>query len=89
MNKIAFTAKAIKNLKQIDQRYYNIIKQKILTLAEFPNVDLDIKKLHGQPNKYRMRVGRYRVLFEVIDGQPKIIEIQAIAKRDERTYTTH
>lgn len=46
----------------------------------------DIKKLQGQDNKYRLRVGFYRVIFEWIDGEPKIIEIQFIKKRDEQTY---
>ena len=34
---------------------------------------------------YRMRVGRYRVLFDH-DDFIKIIEIQEVKKRDERTY---
>ena len=87
MNRITFTAKAIRNLKQVDRRYYETIKQKILMLVDFPNVQLDIKRLQGQIGKFRMRVGRYRIIFEVIDGEPKIIEIQLVAKRDERTYT--
>lgn len=86
MNKITFTVKAIKALQRIDQRYYLAIKQKILMLVDFPNVQLDIKKLNADDKKYRLRVGRYRVLFEWIDGEPKIIEIQAVSKRDEQTY---
>lgn len=87
MNEIKFTARAIRALNKIDRRYYLAIKQKILMLVHFPDVQLDIKQLQGQNGKYRLRVGRYRVIFEVIDGEPKIIEIQTVAKRDERTYT--
>ena len=34
---------------------------------------------------FRLRVGRYRVFFD-FDGQIKIIAIQEVKKRDERTY---
>lgn len=85
-NEIKFTSKAIKNLSKVDKRYYEAIKRKILILANFPNVELDIKKLQGEADCYRLRVGRYRIIFEWIDGVPKIIEIQAIVKRDEQTY---
>jgi mRNA-degrading endonuclease RelE of RelBE toxin-antitoxin system len=34
---------------------------------------------------YRLRVGRYRVLFDHVDVI-RIIKIQEVKKRDERTY---
>lgn len=86
-NEILITRKAEKQLDRIDSRYIESILTAIDKLADFPNVQADIKPLQGQDGKFRMRVGRYRVIFEVIDGEPKIIEIQLIAKRDERTYT--
>ncbi|MEG9498736.1 type II toxin-antitoxin system RelE family toxin [Mannheimia indoligenes] len=87
MNKITFTGKADKQLAKIDSRYIQAILNAIEALALFPDVQLDIKKLRGYINRFRLRVGRYRVIFEVQDGEPKIIEIQTIAKRDEQTYT--
>lgn len=86
-NEILITRKAEKQLDRIDSRYIDRILTAIDSLADFPDVEADIKQLQGQNGKYRLRVGRYRVLFEVIDGEPKIIEIQLIAKRDERTYS--
>ncbi|MEG9487022.1 MULTISPECIES: type II toxin-antitoxin system RelE family toxin [Mannheimia] len=87
MNKITFTGKADKQLSKIDSRYIQAILDAIEALVLFPDVQLDIKKLKGYINRFRLRVGRYRVIFEVQDGEPKIIEIQTIAKRDEQTYT--
>lgn len=87
MNKITFTGKADKQLAKIDSRYIQAILNAIEALTLFPDVQLDIKKLRGYINRFRLRVGRYRVIFEVQDGEPKIIEIQTIAKRDEQTYT--
>ncbi len=45
-----------------------------------------VKALVGHDCGYRLRVGRYRVLFDVIDSSPTIILIEEVKKRDERTY---
>ncbi|MBF0785985.1 type II toxin-antitoxin system RelE/ParE family toxin [Muribacter muris] len=85
-NVIQLTTKADKQLSRIDSRYQTAIIKAIEQLADFPSITLDIRKLKGQESQYRARVGRYRILFEWIDGSPKIIEIQAVLKRDEQTY---
>jgi mRNA interferase RelE/StbE len=43
------------------------------------------RKITGTQNGYRIRVGRYRVLYEVKD-QVLIILIVRVAKRNEATY---
>lgn len=85
-NAIKWLSKATKDLAKIDYRYQQRMLDKVEELANFPNVDLDIKKLQGSSGKYRLRVGSYRVLFEWIDGKPKIIEIKSVKIRDEQTY---
>lgn len=85
-NKIIITSKADKQLERIDSRYKKAIIETISTLTNFPDLVLDITKLKGYVSKYRARVGKYRILFEWIEGEPRIIEIQEIKKRDERTY---
>ncbi len=45
-----------------------------------------VKALENHPHGYRLRVGKYRVLFDVIEDQPRIVRIEAVRKRDERTY---
>ena len=37
-------------------------------------------------NRYRWRLGNYRIIGIVNNGEFKVIEIIKIAKRDERTY---
>jgi mRNA interferase RelE/StbE len=44
-----------------------------------------VKVLVNYKQSYRLRVGRYRVLFNY-DGDVRIVEIQEVKKRDERTY---
>lgn len=42
-----------------------------------------IKSLAGKQNWYRIRMGKYRIIFAVEDGT---VEIKKITKRDEQTY---
>ncbi|AFF24649.1 type II toxin-antitoxin system RelE/ParE family toxin [Pasteurella multocida] len=86
MNQISWTKKAIKQLLSIDQRYVKSIREKVNALNTFPDVKLDLKKMSGKDNQYRLRVGDYRVLFEVIDGEPRIINIQTVKRRTSTTY---
>lgn len=86
MNQIVWTRKALKQLQSIDTRYISAIRHKVKMLSSFPNVTLDLKKLQATDNQYRLRVNDYQVLFEVIDGQPTIISIQAVKRRTSTTY---
>lgn len=45
----------------------------------------NIKALTNHQYGYRLRVGNYRVLFDW-GVEVKIIEVQEVRKRDERTY---
>ena len=43
-----------------------------------------VKALAGKKNWYRVRLGKYRIIFSVEQGN---VEIKRISKRDDRTYT--
>jgi mRNA-degrading endonuclease RelE of RelBE toxin-antitoxin system len=64
--KLKFLGKALDDLKKTDRAHQLIIKEKLLVLAENPRVlKNNIKKLSGiKDNYYRLRVGRYRVIFK-------------------------
>ena len=83
MNKISWTVKALRQLDKIDRRYVKKIKQRVDELKDFPDVSADIKKIE---NWYRLRVGNYRVFFEVIDGEPKVVLIKEVNRRTSKTY---
>ena len=55
---------AIKDLKQISEPYKTKIHNKILELRNFPNLQ-NLKKLTNFEPAYRLRIGDYRVLFDV------------------------
>lgn len=86
MARIAWTKSAAKQLLKIDTRYRKPITQKVGELTSFPNVDLDLKKLSGNGGDYRLRVGDYRIIFNLIDGEPVVIEITRIARRTSKTW---
>lgn len=57
---------AIKDLKSISEPFKTTLHNKMLELQNFPNIP-NIKKLTNFEPAYRLRVGDYRILFDVID----------------------
>lgn len=50
------------------------IDEKLIILSENPNSQkLDIKKLKGYLNRFRLRVGKYRIIYEIYDNELIII----------------
>ncbi|WP_448856622.1 type II toxin-antitoxin system RelE family toxin [Corynebacterium matruchotii] len=82
--KISFTKKAAKDLKKIQQGnpvIFRKIVESIKDLAEnpFPN---GCKKLKGEDDAYRIRVGSYRVLYTVKDAE-LLIEVFRVGPRGD------
>lgn len=75
MSNILYTKRAMKNIKSLDIRVKDRIKNGI---EEIPLGD--IKKLQGYSNLYRLRIGDYRVIYQVEDG---MIIIDAVLPRGE------
>jgi len=84
MNSINWTPKAAKQLRKLDKQAQSPIRDAVEKLATMPNSQ-NVKALTNHSSGYRLRVGNYRVLFDW-DGQIKIVEINEVSKRDERTY---
>jgi mRNA interferase RelE/StbE len=74
--KVKFTKGARKMFKKLSLELQNRIKPKIKALAVEPRPD-GVKKLKGQENSYRIRVGDYRVVYEIFDDilLVKVVEI--------------
>ncbi|MDL1979841.1 MAG: type II toxin-antitoxin system RelE/ParE family toxin [Deltaproteobacteria bacterium] len=85
MNKIEWTSRARKQLKRVPQMYQLLIVDAVDSLTQPAEHWNNVVSLKQHRYDYRMRVGRYRVLFD-FDGEPKIVGIQEVKKRDERTY---
>lgn len=72
-----------KFLKKLSDKEFSLV-QKTLEKIQSRNISkLDIKKLTGYKDVYRVRVGNIRIIF--LDT-PKEIQILEIARRNEKTY---
>ena len=82
MFKIIYAKSVLKDLKRIDRKNLGRIKEKIKELEDFPNIS-QIKHLTNHPlADYRLRIGNYRVLFNV-DWEKKEIHILKVGHRKE------
>ena len=69
--KINIRKSAIKDLKKIDYKNKEKIHSRILELKKFPNIS-SVKKLTNFEPAYRLRVGDYRILFDVSENTIKM-----------------
>ncbi|QCY15132.1 type II toxin-antitoxin system RelE/ParE family toxin [Pseudomonas sp. MPC6] len=83
MNSIHWTRKAVKQLLKLHSAHQIQVRDAVTVLAGMPDVG-KVKALVGHDCSYRLRVGNYRVMFDW-DGAIKVISIQEVKKRDERT----
>jgi mRNA interferase RelE/StbE len=86
MYKIIYLEKALKQLSKIkDTKTRAQINKGIKQLAYFPKCP-NVKALTNYHYSYRLRVGRFRVFFTVLNGEVDIIHIEEVKKRDDNTY---
>lgn len=86
MTTIVWHKRTRRQMQRIPEHSREMIFSAVDRLAAFPQTEgLDIKPLKNHRYGYRLRVGRYRVLFDHRE-QVEILYIQEVLKRDERTY---
>ena len=81
---IAWQGRAVKQLRKLATKQQVQIRNAVGTLVHFDKVK-DVKKLRNHAYDYRLRVGRFRVFFNV-HQKIEIVTIEEVKKRDERTY---
>jgi mRNA interferase RelE/StbE len=75
--------RAVRQLRAISQPAALTILRALTPLGDDPRrQDADIKKLTGYADRYRLRVGDYRVIYEIADEQ-LIILIVVVGHRRE------
>lgn len=84
MFEIRFSKGAGKYLKKLDRTTKDRIKKSLLELAESPykTRNLDIKKLAGYKHSYRLRVGKFRALYKIIDKEVVIFVFDLDSRGD-------
>ena len=76
---VSIDGKALKDLAKIDKTQATKIFAKIEALADFPEVP-NLKKLTNFHPPFRLRVGNYRVLFDIEDG---VLTVYSVKHRKE------
>lgn len=70
-----------KQLENLSQNINERILEKILSLVENPRPS-GVKKLKGFKNEYRIRVGDYRVRYEIDDENLTVIVLHCSHRKD-------
>jgi mRNA interferase RelE/StbE len=86
MKNILWKPKSLRQIEKITQQKICVgIVEAVKQLESFPYVRLNIKAMKNHKHNYRLRVGRYRILFNV-DTENDAVIIEEVVKRDERSY---
>lgn len=91
MNEVLLTNEANKSLEKLKKsnpkQHLKIIEFLcILENTENPKALPNAKILKGFENKYRWRLGDYRIIGNIEKNEFYIVEIVKIDKRDDKTY---
>ncbi|MZE75800.1 type II toxin-antitoxin system RelE family toxin [Streptomyces xinghaiensis] len=78
-----FTTAAQRQLRAISRLEAMRILTALTALGDDPyREDADIKKLTGTSGLYRLRVGNYRVAYQINDGELVILVVKVGDRRD-------
>ena len=80
---IRWRERAVRQLRAIPQPTALTILKALIPLGDDPRrPDSNVKKLAGYDDRYRLRVGDYRVIYDVMDGQLVILVVGVGHRRD-------
>jgi mRNA interferase RelE/StbE len=79
--RIEFARSATKDLRAIDRQWIPRIITAIENLANDP-MPVGSKKLVGSDHSYRIRVGDYRVVYEILNSKLVVSVIRVRHRRD-------
>lgn len=78
--RITFKSSAAKELGKLDKQTQRRILTAIDALALDPRPS-GVKKLRAEFDQYRIRVGHYRVVYEIADGELHILVLRIAHRR--------
>jgi mRNA-degrading endonuclease RelE of RelBE toxin-antitoxin system len=75
--------KAYKIIRKLQSKYRNTIENEINDILDGNLKGKDVKRLQGKRNYFRVRKGKFRIIFTT-EGEK--ISIVKVAHRDNQTY---
>ncbi|KJL30081.1 type II toxin-antitoxin system RelE family toxin [Microbacterium oxydans] len=79
--RVEFTAAAAEEIRKLDPQIRRRILAGVSELEREPRPH-GVRKLAGYDNAWRVRIGDYRVLYEVIDDQVLVTVVRVAHRRD-------
>jgi mRNA interferase RelE/StbE len=79
--RIEFARSATKDLRGIDRQWIPKVLAAIEALADDPR-PVGCKKLVGSDHTYRIRIGDYRVVYEIQGGELVVFVVRVRHRRD-------
>jgi len=81
--KIELTKSAVKEYKKLPKIIQEKVKEVMGLLSQSPRTEfLQIKKLKGPDNLYRIRVNNYRIIYEIHDQKLVVVVIKFGHRKD-------
>ncbi|HLF05519.1 MAG TPA: type II toxin-antitoxin system RelE/ParE family toxin [Dehalococcoidia bacterium] len=78
---ITFSRSARRELERLDPPELNRIFPRIEALSKAPR-PRGCVRLHGEDNLWRIRIGDYRIIYSIYDGE-RTVDIIAVRHRNE------
>ena len=80
--RVEFTTAAAKEVRKLDPQLRRRILAGISDLEREPRPHGGVRKLAGFDNAWRVRIGDYRVLYEVVDERVLVTVVRVAHRRD-------
>ena len=82
MYKVQISSHAKRQIKKLPKEAYSKLIPRMSTLKNHPHIH-HLKKLEGRvTNDWRLRIGDFRVLYEVNESSQEILIYSVIARKD-------
>ena len=78
--RITYKGSVAKELRKIDRQTQKRLLAAIEGLATNPRPD-GVKKLKSKYDQYRIRVGNYRIVYEIADGQLHVLVLRVAHRK--------
>ena len=81
MYSVEWDTKAIKEIEALERKERKKILERVAKLGTTPRPP-GCKKLHDKESAYRIRVGDYRVIYQIRDSQLLVLVVRVGNRRD-------
>lgn len=78
---VRFSPSATKELEALPAEIQERVERAVVPLADNPR-PLGSRKLKGADNQYRIRVGRYRVIYEIHEKEVVVLIVRISHRKD-------